>query len=140
MHRGVLVRVDVMERLPDGGWHVAEVKSSTSPKDYHVGDLATQVWVLQGCGIDVRSAAIRQVDNRFVLQVPGELDGLLHDADMLGRLGGIIAGRDGWFAPHRRCSRGRSRRLRRATIVAARMIVNSPLTAAGESRCHRNGR
>jgi hypothetical protein len=94
MHRGVLVRVDVMERLPDGGWHVAEVKSSTAPKDYHVGDLATQVWVLQGCSIDVRSAAIRHVDNRFVLQVPGELDGLLHDADMLGKLGGIIAGRD----------------------------------------------
>ncbi|GGD81153.1 hypothetical protein [Croceicoccus mobilis] len=93
MHRGVLVRVDVMERLPVGGWHVAEVKSSTTPKDYHVGDLATQIWVLQGCGIDVRSAAIRHVNNRFVLQVPGDLDGLLHDADMLGQLGGIIAGR-----------------------------------------------
>jgi hypothetical protein len=43
MHRGMLVRVDVMERLPDGGRHVAEVKSSIAPKDYHVGDLATQV-------------------------------------------------------------------------------------------------
>ena len=40
-HDGVLVRVDIMEPDGKGKWRVAEVKSSTSVKDYHVGDLAT---------------------------------------------------------------------------------------------------
>lgn len=41
-HDGVLVRVDLLFREPDGRWRMAEVKSSTSAKDYHLGDLATQ--------------------------------------------------------------------------------------------------
>ena len=46
-HDGVLVRVDIME--PDGlrGWHVAEVKSSTSRTAYPVADLATPPWLLR---------------------------------------------------------------------------------------------
>jgi hypothetical protein len=34
-HHGVLVRVDSLERLPDGRWRVNEVKSSTRIKDEH---------------------------------------------------------------------------------------------------------
>jgi hypothetical protein len=36
-HDGVLVRIDVMESDGCGGWHMAEVKSSTKTKDYHLG-------------------------------------------------------------------------------------------------------
>lgn len=42
-HDGVLVRVDVLERAGESSWRAAEVKSSTGVKDYHLGDLATQV-------------------------------------------------------------------------------------------------
>ncbi len=42
-HDGVLVRIDVLEPVGASGWHMAEVKSSTKAKDYHVGDLATQI-------------------------------------------------------------------------------------------------
>jgi len=51
-HDGVLVRVDVLE--PEGnGWRMAEVKSSTKPKDYHLGDLATQIWVARRAGVSM---------------------------------------------------------------------------------------
>ena len=45
-HDGVLVRVDVLEKVEGGGWAAAEVKSSGKVKDYHRGDLATQVSAL----------------------------------------------------------------------------------------------
>ena len=50
-HDGVLVRVDIMQPDGIGGWHVAEVKSSTSRKDYHLADLATQLWVMREDGV-----------------------------------------------------------------------------------------
>src|SRR5690348_11597235 len=42
-HGKVLVRVDIMTPAGDGAWHVAEVKSSSGPKDYQICDVATQV-------------------------------------------------------------------------------------------------
>jgi hypothetical protein len=77
---GVLVRVDVLEPARGKAWHVAEVKSCTGVKDYHLGDIATQVWVLEGSGIKVSSVALRHINNRFVLEEDGCYDGLLTDA------------------------------------------------------------
>ena len=45
VHRGVLVRADVIERLPGGGWGLVEVKSTTRLKDVFVLDVAVQLWV-----------------------------------------------------------------------------------------------
>jgi len=92
-HDGVLVRVDLLFREPDGRWRIAEVKSSTSAKDYHLGDLATQAWVLRENGIDLAGAAIRHVDNSFVLRRHGEFDGLFADAEHLATVEPIITGR-----------------------------------------------
>lgn len=54
-HDNVLVRVDVLEPTAHG-WLIAEVKSSAGVKEYHLGDLATQIWVLQQAGVAVRRA------------------------------------------------------------------------------------
>lgn len=83
VHEGVLVRVDVMEPDGQGAWHVAEVKSSTSRKDYHLADLATQLWVMQENGVEISSAAIRHIDNQFTLAEEGEYTGLLKDTASL---------------------------------------------------------
>jgi hypothetical protein len=78
-HDDVLVRVDLM--LPTaGGWHVAEVKSTTGVKPYHLGDLATQLWVMRGCGVTVASASIRHVDRAFTLLREGDYEGLFADS------------------------------------------------------------
>ena len=89
-HDGVLVRVDVLEPDGQGGWHMAEVKSTTHPKDYHHGDLATQIWVARQAGVAVSSAAIRHIDSSFVLQREGDYAGLLTDSDLMGAVESIV--------------------------------------------------
>ena len=80
-YEGVLVRSDVM--IPDGdGWHVIEVKASTSVKDYHVLDCAIQNWVLTNSGIKVLSMSLAHINNQFVYAGDGNYDGLLIENDL----------------------------------------------------------
>ena len=65
-HRGVLVRADVLERLPEGGWRLLEIKSSTRMKDPFLLDAALQLWVLRGAGLDVRDAAVLTLNRDYV--------------------------------------------------------------------------
>lgn len=105
-HEGVLVRVDVLEPCPDGRWHVAEVKSSTSRKDYHLGDLATQIWVMQQNEVAIGSAAIRHIDNQFVLEQDGNYQGLFSDAQSLDDVENLISTRAAIVADARHCLSG----------------------------------
>lgn len=79
-HEGVLVRADVIERLPEGGWRLVEVKSSTRLKDVFVLDAAVQLWVLKGAGLDVRDAGVLTLNRDYVF------DGETLDLDALFRL------------------------------------------------------
>ena len=84
-HEGVLIRADVM--IPDGegadkGWHLIEVKASTSVKDYHVLDCAIQDWVLRNSGINVKSISLAHINNQFVYAGDGNYDGLLLENDL----------------------------------------------------------
>lgn len=92
-HKGVLVQVDILSRVDEARWHVAEVKSATQAKDYHLGDLATQVWVIEENGIALAGAAIRHIDTSFVLEREGDYAGLFADADLLGPAREIARGR-----------------------------------------------
>jgi hypothetical protein len=91
-HDGVLVRVDLL--LPDGdSWHVAEVKNTTGVKDYHHGDLATQLWVMRGAGVPISTAAIRHLDRTFMLTQADDYTGLFMDTMILDAIEPIIATR-----------------------------------------------
>ena len=79
-HERVLVRADVIERLPGGGWRLVEVKSTTRLKDVFLPDLAVQLWVLRGAGLDVREAAVLTLDRSYVY------DGVRLDLDALFRM------------------------------------------------------
>ena len=92
-HDGVLVRVDFLERSGESSWRAAEVKSSTGVKDYHRGDLATQIWVMREAGVELDGAAIRHIDNTFELTREGDYAGLLADAELMGGLEVMIADR-----------------------------------------------
>jgi hypothetical protein len=89
VHEGVLVRVDLMLPTIDG-WHVAEVKNTTGVKDYHRGDLATQLWVLGGVGVTVTKASIRHIDRSFVLTRAGDYAGLFADTFLGAELEPVI--------------------------------------------------
>ncbi len=92
-HDGVLVRIDVLEPDGEGGWRIAEVKSSASAKGYHLGDLATQLWVARGAGVPISSAVIRHIDTSFVLQHEREFGGLFADTDLTAAAEPIVAKR-----------------------------------------------
>lgn len=61
----VLVRVDILQPDGLGGWQAIEVKASTRVKSYQLADLATQVWVMRGCGVDVSTSIIRHIARPF---------------------------------------------------------------------------
>jgi hypothetical protein len=65
-YRGVLVRVDILERLPRNRWRLIEVKSTTGVKDYHVYDVAIQRHVVCGWGLDVKSACLMHLNRDYV--------------------------------------------------------------------------
>ena len=79
-HEHVLVRADVLERLPEGGWRLVEVKSTTRVKDVFVLDIAVQLWVLRGAGLDVREAEVLTLNRDYVY------DGAQLDVDALFKL------------------------------------------------------
>jgi hypothetical protein len=92
-HDGVLVRIDILEPDGAGTWRMAEVKSSTTAKPYHLGDLATQLWVARNASVQISSAAIRHIDRDFVLKREGEFDGLFADAELLEAAEPIVQAR-----------------------------------------------
>jgi hypothetical protein len=94
-HDGVLVRIDVLEPDGVGAWRMAEVKSSTSAKEYHLGDLATQLWVARGAGVPISSAVIRHLDNSFVLERHGDWIGLFADTDLMEAAETVVSQRAG---------------------------------------------
>ncbi len=65
-HDGVRVRIDSLERLPDGAWGLREVKSSASVKDPHLDDVALQAWIVRGTGVSLRSVEVIHVNSAYV--------------------------------------------------------------------------
>jgi hypothetical protein len=65
-YRGVLVRADVLERSTRGGFNLIEVKSGTTVKDINEQDVAIQVWVLRGAGVDIASAGLLTLNRGYV--------------------------------------------------------------------------
>ena len=80
----VFARPDVLERLPDGGWRLVEVKSVNNLTDVHILDVAVQLWVLRGVGFDVREAAVLTLNPAYVY------DGVRLDVDALFKLHPVL--------------------------------------------------
>ena len=76
VHDGVLVRVDVLERIPASDpscWRLIEVKSSTRIKDVHLDDLAIQSHVLMGAGLSLTAACLMHINTGYIYE-RGEID------------------------------------------------------------------
>ena len=80
---GVRVRVDILERLNDGGWNMIEVKSSTSVKDVYLPDVAVQLYVLQGSGLQVERAILMHINNKYIYDGNQlDLEGFFKSSDL----------------------------------------------------------
>lgn len=62
---GNLCMVDILRVEPDGV-HIVEVKSATSIHEIYYFDMAYQLWVLQRCGMNVKSVSLMHVNNEYV--------------------------------------------------------------------------
>ena len=95
-YAGVLIRADLL--IPkDEGWHMAEVKSSTSVKDYHVDDVAIQTWVMRNAGVDVSTVELRHIDNQFVYPGDDQYAGLFRAGDVQDRVEALQAEVPRWI-------------------------------------------
>src|SRR5690606_5097675 len=82
---GALAFADVMLPGRKGGarvWHMVEVKSSTSVKDYHLDDAAIQAHIVRRAGVPLASIRIAHVDNQWVYPGNQQFDGLLVEKDL----------------------------------------------------------
>ena len=77
-HDGVLVRVDILERVAGGedkqySWRLIEVKSSSRVKDVHLDDLAIQSEVLHGAGVTLSAVCLMHINTDYMHE-GGEID------------------------------------------------------------------
>lgn len=64
---GALVRVDILERMPDGrGWRLTEVKASSRVKEVHLDDIALQAHVVEGAGVPLAGVRLLYVNRDYV--------------------------------------------------------------------------
>ncbi len=70
---GILVRVDILERLESGFWRLVEVKATSKVKPTHLDDLAIQATVLQGAGIPVEGYVLMHINTHYQF-AGGEVD------------------------------------------------------------------
>ena len=79
----ILVMVDILNK-GKSGWNFYEVKSATdvykdqslNVKDVYVKDVAIQYYVLKGSGLDIASAFLVHIDNKYVRKGPLEVNKL----------------------------------------------------------------
>lgn len=69
--QGVLVRVDVLERLDTHRWRLVEVKATSKVKPTHLDDLAIQKTVLEMGGIPVATCALMHLNTQYAFQGNG---------------------------------------------------------------------
>jgi len=65
MWQGILVRVDILERIDPFRWRLVEVKATSKVKATHLDDLAIQAAVLEGSGIEVTGCFLMHLNTQY---------------------------------------------------------------------------
>jgi hypothetical protein len=92
MRDNVIIRADILEPDSWGAWKLAEIKNSSSVKNYQLADVASQSWVLTGNNICLSSVIIRHVQRsiRSVNSIPRVR---FIDADVTLNIRSLVASR-----------------------------------------------
>lgn len=78
----VLVAVDILVKNSEGTWDAYEVKSTNGVKSPHITDCAIQYYVMEGCGITLRSMSVMHFNKEYVRQGDLDLDQLFIATDI----------------------------------------------------------
>lgn len=62
---GLYARADILKE-DKNGWHMIEVKKSTSVKDYHYNDAAIQTHIVEASGLKLKSISIMHINNEAI--------------------------------------------------------------------------
>lgn len=82
---GALTFADILLPEQTGAelvWHMIEVKSSTSVKDYHYDDLAVQAFAVKAAGVPLASIALAHIDSSWIYPGNNDYRGLLKEKDL----------------------------------------------------------
>lgn len=82
---GALTFADILLPEQTGAelvWHMVEVKSSASVKDYHYDDLAVQAFAVKAAGVPLASIALAHIDSSWVYPGNDDYRGLLTENDL----------------------------------------------------------
>ncbi|MCC6169849.1 MAG: DUF2779 domain-containing protein [Caldilineaceae bacterium] len=60
----ILVRCDILRKLPGGRWELIEVKSTTEIRPHHLHDAAVQTYVVRGAGLAVQAVKLMYVNSQ----------------------------------------------------------------------------
>ena len=81
-HNHVLIRADLLHKS-DNGFHLQEVKSSTSVKDVNIEDCAIQTWVIEGAGYKIDEIELTHINNQFTYEELGNYIGLFKNQSLV---------------------------------------------------------
>lgn len=113
---GMMSSVDVMERLPVGGWRLVRVKSAKNPKPRYDASLAFDLWVSRRAGFEVRDAGLLLLNGEYIY------DGVRLDPEGLFRYHSRLAEVEGLLPETARKAR---------TMCAALAAEDAPAIAPG---------
>jgi len=83
LYDDIRIRADILVRTNDGLFDLIEIKSTTKTKEEHIPDVAIQLYVLHGCGINIRRASLGHLNNEYVYEGDDyELDKLFQIDDI----------------------------------------------------------
>lgn len=94
-NKDVFARIDILERLEDGTWHIYEVKSSTSikkdRKHRQIEDACFQKYVLTNCGYVVSKVSIIHLNKEYIKQGTIVANELLEITEVTEAVDGIYS-------------------------------------------------
>jgi hypothetical protein len=101
-HKGVLVRVDVLERDAKGRLRLIEVKAGTRVKPVNYIDCSVQAWVLAGLGLAPSRVELAHINSGFVYPGNDEYEGIIIFADITDRVASAMVSVPSWIDEYRR--------------------------------------
>jgi hypothetical protein len=87
-YNGVFIKADILHLGPEG-WELYEVKSSASPKEHYLDDIAIQFYVISGTGLPLAKACLVHLDTRYVRQGPIDVRQLFTIVDLTEKILGM---------------------------------------------------
>ncbi|GER58138.1 hypothetical protein ULMA_02460 [Patiriisocius marinus] len=89
--KGVFARIDVLEKLANGSYHIYEIKSAVSVKKEKLEDACFQKYVLQECGYTVSKVSIIHLNKEYVRQGTINPEYLLEITEVTEQIEGIYS-------------------------------------------------